>query len=139
MDTSTQPQDSFYLIVPSQNVLFEIDSSNYMLHERYSPATILQPREDAAPGRIFCNHCKGFLNIGFESVSHQNLVRHSQVCMDCGAWVWLDEELPIVHGRLCASPGGEKVQFSVGGSQSRATVPPPRTATQEEAAAWPHV
>jgi hypothetical protein len=77
--------------------------------------------------------------IGYESVSHQNLVRRSQVCMDCGEWNWLDEDIPVQHLPNCHHRDGDMVQLAVGGSQSRATVAPPKTANQEEAAAWPHV
>jgi RNase P subunit RPR2 len=139
MDTSTQPQDSSSRTVQSQRVLLEVVSKPYQLHERYSPATILEPRVDAEEGRIWCKHCQLFLVIGSESVSHQNLVRASQVCIDCGGWNYLDENLPVAHERLCASAGGEKVKLGWGGSQARATVVPPRTSTQEEAASWPHV
>jgi hypothetical protein len=138
MDTSTQEQDYYYPTALNQNALFVNDSKTYLLHELYSPATILEPRADADPGRIYCKHCKLFLAIGSESVSHQNLVRASQVCMECGGWNYLDETLPVVHERLCASTGGEKVKLGWGGSQARATVLPSRTATQEEAASWPH-
>lgn len=77
--------------------------------------------------------------IGAESVSHQNLVRASKVCMNCGQWVYLDENLEIAHLNYCAFPGGDWVKFGWGGSQYRATKAPPSTASQEEAAAWPHV
>jgi hypothetical protein len=117
--------------------LFE--PSVYTLHEQYTPATILQPRLDAPKRRIYCKHCKGFVNIGAESVSHQNLVRESQVCMRCSGWNWLDEKIPVQHLAYCAFPGGEMVKLSWGGNQSRATVVPSRTSTQEEAASWPHV
>jgi len=77
--------------------------------------------------------------IGAESVSHQNLVRASAACMSCNEWAFLDEEKPIVHSRMCAFPKGEKVKYTMGGSQSRATNPPPNCATQWEAARFPYV
>jgi len=77
--------------------------------------------------------------IGEESVSHQNLVRESAVCMWCAQWVYLDEKIEIVHKSDCAFPNGEKVQYTHGGNQYRATVTPPRTASQIEAASFPYV
>lgn len=112
---------------------------SYLLHERYDPRSILEPRENAPKGKIWCRHCQGYVAIGLESVSHQNLVRLSQVCMDCYQWNYLDEQVPIEHRADCQSKGGEKVIPSVGGNSSRATRVPPRDADQEEAAAWPHV
>jgi hypothetical protein len=76
--------------------------------------------------------------IGAESVSHQNLVRMSQVCMDCAQWNYKDEGIEIQHSMLCASKNGQRVQLAVGGNQYRGTVVPHRNATQEEAASWPH-
>ena len=108
------------------------------LHEQYTPETILRPRQDAPVGKIWCEHCSQFLAIGEESVSHQNLVRESIVCMDCGRWAWVDERVDVYHIRDCRYPKGEKVKYSWGGSQSRATTAPSKTATQEEAASWPH-
>lgn len=76
--------------------------------------------------------------IGAESVSHQNLVRKSIVCMDCGDWAFVDEGVEVTHQRLCRYPNGDMVKYGWGGSQARATVAPDRKATQEEAASWPH-
>ena len=112
--------------------------ASYLLLKGYVPGDILEVRPDAPKGRIWCRHCHQFLLIGAESVSHQNLVRPSQVCLDCGVWNYLDENLDIVHTGLCASPGGQRVKLAVGGSQARATVAPPRDATQEEAARFPY-
>ncbi len=128
---SIPQQDSFLPVIMNK-------PGSYLLHERYTPGSILQPREDAPKGKIWCNHCLQYLQIGTESVSHQNLVRPSAACTECTAWVFLDEQVPIAHGYRCASAGGDKVQYTVGGSQSRATKAPSRDATQEEAASWPH-
>src|SRR4249920_2049367 len=103
----------------------------------YDPSTVLQPRIDAPLGRIWCKHCQTWLVIGAESVSHQNLFRLSQVCMDCGDWNYLDEGIEIKHSALCASTGGQRVKYSVGGNQARATIVPLHTASQEEAARHP--
>jgi len=108
------------------------------LSDLYTPGTILLPREDAPKEKIWCQHCSQFIAIGPESVSHQNLVRQSKVCMDCGRWTWVDEQVEIPHIRDCRYPKGQMVKLGYGGSQSRTTVAPPRTATQEEAASWPH-
>lgn len=128
----TQPQDYLFPEIMT-------NPENYLLHKKYTPGSILEPRFDAPLGRIWCKHCQCYLVIGAESASHQNLVRLSQTCMDCGAWNYQDEELALVHSGLCASKGGEKVQLSVGGSIARATIVPKSNASQEEAAAWPHV
>lgn len=124
-------QDSFLPVIMNK-------PESFLLHERYDPGSILEPRADAPKGKIWCKHCKGYLMIGAESVSHQNLVRRSQVCMECGAWNYLDESIPIQHRYLCASSGGELVKLAVGGSQYRATKVPLNTVSQEEAASWPH-
>jgi len=112
---------------------------SYLLLQGYAPENILETRSEAPAGRIWCKHCRQYLLIGAESVSHQNLVRLSQVCMDCGAWNYRDEKLDIIHSSLCAHPAGQRVKYAVGGSQSRATVVPPNSATQEEAARFPYV
>ena len=114
-----------------------MNRQEHSLESLYNPSTILQPRIDAPVGRIWCKHCQNFLVIGAESVSHQNLVRQSQVCMDCSAWNYLDEGIEIQHSALCASTGGQRVKLAVGGNQGRATNVPSKTATQEEAARHP--
>lgn len=124
-----------------QDSLYPKTTSNqgsYLLLKGYVPGNILEARYDAPKGRIWCRHCSTFLVIGAESVSHQNLVRPSQVCMDCGGWNYLDEELPLEHVPSCASKGGQRVKLAVGGSQSRATVVPPNNASQEKAAQFPY-
>jgi hypothetical protein len=57
--------------------------------------------------------------------------------MDCGEWNYLDEEIEIKHVYLCASRAGQRVKYSVGGNQHRATIVPLHTASQEEAARHP--
>lgn len=58
--------------------------------------------------------------------------------MECGAWNYIDEGISEVeHSALCASKGGQRVKLAVGGSQARATIVPPHTAYQEEAAKYP--
>lgn len=111
---------------------------SYSLRARYSPGTILEPREDAPPGKVWCKHCEGYLMIGAESVSHQNLVRTSQLCTACSRWNYVDEDLPILHSPLCVSKNGDMVKLAMGGNHYRGTTVPARTATQEEAASWPH-
>jgi hypothetical protein len=129
---SIYTQDSLWSETMSQ-----LDS--YSLRAKYTPETILEPREDAPPGRIWCKHCEGYLMIGAESVSHQNLVRPSQLCTVCSAWNYLDEKTSVIHTPLCPFKGGDMVKLAMGGSQSRATVVPSTKASQVEAASWPHV
>ncbi len=131
MDTSIPEPDSLLPKTTSQQ-------GNYLLQKEYVPGNILEPRDDAPKGRIWCRHCLNYLVIGAESVSHQNLVRPSQVCMDCGGWNYLDEGLGVEHVGLCASKGSQKVKLAVGGSQARATKVPPNEASQEEAAQFPY-
>jgi hypothetical protein len=115
----------------------QLDS--YSLRAKYTPGTILEVHADAPPGKIWCKHCETYLMIGAESVSHQNMVRTSQLCTACSQWNYIDEDLRIVHSPSCAVKTGEMVKLAMGGSQARGTVVPDRDATQEEAAAWPHV
>lgn len=131
MDTSTPEPDSLLPKTTNQR-------GDYLLLKGYVPGNILEPRYEAPEGHIWCRHCLTYLVIGAESVSHQNLVRTSQVCMDCGDWNYLDEGLEVRHTSLCASTGGQRVKLAVGGSQARATKVPPREASQEEAAQFPY-
>jgi hypothetical protein len=77
--------------------------------------------------------------IGAESVSHQNLVRPSQLCSACRQWNYLDEEIQVAHSPQCEHKNGDMVKLAMGGNHYRGTVVPSRRATQEEAASWPHV
>jgi hypothetical protein len=131
MGISILLQDSFFHMMPPR--------TNYLLHERFTPATILEPRSDAPHGKIWCRHCRIYLLIGAESVSHQNLVRQSQACMQCGGWNYLDEGIEVQHLGMCAFPNGDWVKLTMGGGQQRATRIPYNNVSQEEAASWPHV
>jgi len=136
MDTSIQQLDFFSLEAKNPT---ESLHNGYLLHDRYTPATILKPKPEAPRGKIWCNHCGIYLVIGAESVSHQNLVRKSQCCMTCAGWNWEDEGIPVEHATLCTDRDDSRVWHTYGGSQHRATKLPARNASQTEAAAWPHV